>query len=64
MKDFWDEAGRLFRYILADVAIVAILFLLLLGPSVLACITQNLWWMLLYILSIGGIAGFFDWHNS
>lgn len=63
MKDFLDAFGRLCLCVLASTAALAILFLLLIGPGVLAFITQNMWWLLLYIVSIGVLAGVRIWAD-
>lgn len=64
MKEFLQETGRLAVCILSSILFVALLVLLFIGPTLLAAITNNLWWLLLYIVSIGIAVGVRVWMGE
>lgn len=64
MKEFLKEAGSLVVCILASTLFVALLVLILTGPLFLVAITNNLWWFLLYIVSIGIVVGVRIWMGE
>lgn len=64
MKEFLKETGRLVMYILGATFFTAFGVLLLAFPAILMVITDNLWWLLLYIVSVGVVTGVKFWMDE
>ena len=53
MKEFWSETCRLLLCIVRETIGISVLALFLFGPIVLTAVTDNPWWLLLYVPSFG-----------
>lgn len=64
MKEVWSKIGNLFLCILKDMIAIAVLALIMFGPIVSTTVTDNPWWLLLYIPELGVLFGIIDWKDG
>ena len=64
MKEFWSETCRLLLCIVRETIGISAIALPLLSPLVLIAVTDNLWWLLLYVPSFGILSGIQAWMDE
>lgn len=64
MKEFWSETCRLLLCIVRETIGISVLALPLSSPIVLTAVTDNPWWLLLYVPSFGILFGIKTWMDE